>query len=167
MDGCEKGILMLTFDVDNSRFNFRSAAIIIHDNHVLIHRSERDNFWALPGGRVEFFETSEDTIPREILEELGLDSSVVRLVWHVENFFDYMGKRFHEVSNYFLAELTVHPEIDSERDFPGIEAELDLIYRWVPLNKLSEYVLKPSFLIKGIENLPSTTEYIKFNELKD
>lgn len=156
---------MLRFDVDDKRFNFRSAAIIIHDDHVLIHRSEKDDFWALPGGRVEFFETSEDTIPREILEELGLESSVVRLIWHVENFFEYIDKKFHEVSNYFLAELKVSPNIDSEKDFPGIEEELDLIFRWVPVTKLSEYVLKPSFLVNGLQNMPLTTKYIKFNEL--
>lgn len=156
---------MLRFDVGDSRFNYRSAAVIIHDDHVLIHRSEKDNFWALPGGRVEFFESSEDTIPREILEELGLDRTVVRLIWHVENFFEYIGKKFHEVSNYFLAELTEYPEIVSEIDFSGIEEELDLIYRWVPVNKLPEYVLKPSFLVKGIQDLPPKIEYIKFNEL--
>jgi len=156
---------VLRFDVDDKRFNFRSAAIIIHDDHVLIHRSEKDDFWALPGGRVEFFETSEDTIPREILEELGLESSVVRLIWHVENFFEYIDKKFHEVSNYFLAELKVSPNIDSEKDFPGIEEELDLIFRWVPVTKLSEYVLKPSFLVNGLQNMPLTTKYIKFNEL--
>ncbi|TCS35679.1 NUDIX hydrolase [Reinekea marinisedimentorum] len=156
---------MLRFDVGDSRFNFRSAAVIIHEGHVLIHRSEKDNFWALPGGRVEFFETSEDTLPREILEELGVHSYVVRLLWHVENFFEYAGKNYHEISNYFLAELVERPEITPEVDFPGIEEELDLIYRWVPVNKLSEYVLKPSFLVEGIQSLPLTTEYIKFNEL--
>jgi len=157
---------VLRFDEGDNRFNFRSAAVIIHDDHVLIHRSEKDDFWALPGGRVEFFETSEDTIPREIQEELGLESSVVRLVWHVENFFEYIGKKFHEVSNYFLTELTENPEYESEKDFPGIEEELDLIYRWVPVSKLSEYVVKPSFLVKGIQSLPTTTEYFKFNELR-
>ncbi|WOD07811.1 NUDIX hydrolase [Marinomonas sp. GJ51-6] len=156
---------MLRFDEGDKRFNFRSAAVLIHDDHVLIHRSGKDVFWALPGGRVEFFETSEDTIVREIQEELGLDSSAVRLVWHVENFFDYAGKKFHEVSNYFLVELTDHPKYESERDFSGIEEELDLIFRWVPVSKLSEYVVKPSFLVEGIQNLPITTKYIKFNEL--
>lgn len=76
--------------------------MIIHDDHVLIHRSEKDDFWALPGGRVEFFETSEDTIPREIQEELGLDSSAVRLLWHVENFFEYIGKKLHPSIFYLL-----------------------------------------------------------------
>ncbi|MFQ3231776.1 NUDIX hydrolase [Reinekea sp.] len=156
---------MLKFDVGDKRFNYRSAAVIIHDGHVLIHKSEKDNFWALPGGRVEFFESSEDTIPREMLEELGLEASVIRLLWHVENFFVYSGKKFHEVANYFLAEFANAPSIQSEVDFAGIEAEVNLLFRWVPVAKISDYVLKPSFLIKGIQNMPSSVEYIKFNEL--
>lgn len=156
---------MLKFDVGDSCFNYRSAAIIIHDDHVLIHKSETDDFWALPGGRVEFFETSEDTIAREILEELGVEALARRLLWHAENFFEYTDKKYHEVANYFLAEFLEVPKIVSERDFPGVEVDLDLIYRWVPISKLSEYVIKPRFLIEGIQNMPSSVEYIKFNEL--
>ena len=65
-----RGKRVLKFDVGDSCFNYRSAAVIIHDDHVLIHKSEKDYFWSLPGGRVEFFESSEDTIAREIYEEL-------------------------------------------------------------------------------------------------
>ncbi|WP_347332989.1 NUDIX hydrolase [Marinimicrobium locisalis] len=156
---------MLKFDVGDSCFNYRSAAVIIHDDHVLIHRSEKDDFWALPGGRVEFFESSEDTIAREIFEELGVETLTRRLLWHVENFFEYTDKKYHEVSNYFLAELLADPNIVPEKDFPGVEVDLDLIYRWVPVSKLSEYVIKPVFLIEGIKNMPSSVEYIKSNEL--
>lgn len=158
---------MLRFDVGDSCFNFRSAAVIIHNDHVLIHRSEKDDFWALPGGRVEFFENSEDTISREILEEIGISSSVIRLLWHVESFFEYSGRKFHELSNYFLTKVDSNTEIVSEADFPGIEVGLDLIYRWIPITELSNYVLKPSFLIEGIKNLPSTTLYLKLDELSD
>ena len=156
---------MLRFDVGENRFNFRSAAVVIHSEHVLLHRDISDEFWAMPGGRVEFFETSEDTISREILEELGIESTVNRHLWYVENFFNYNGKKFHEIANYFLTSLNPEPEFSTEVDFPGIEEEVDLVFRWVPVEKLNEYVLKPSFLINGIQNLPENIEYIKFNEL--
>ena len=35
----------------NNQFNFRSIALIIKDNHVLIQKDLKDDFWALPGGR--------------------------------------------------------------------------------------------------------------------
>ena len=156
---------MLSFDVDDNRFNFRSAAVVIQDEHVLLHKAISDDFWALPGGRVEFFETSEDTIARELKEELGITAEVSRQLWYVENFFNYKGKNVHEVSNYFLTKLEPSSKINSERNFKGIEEDMDLIFRWVLIRKLNEYVLKPSFLINGIKNLPSEVIYIKLNEL--
>ncbi|OZG71846.1 NTP pyrophosphohydrolase [Hahella sp. CCB-MM4] len=156
---------MIRFDKGNNRFNFRSAAVVCHSDHVLLHRAVSDDFWALPGGRVEFFETSEDTIVRELREELGVESSIDRHLWYVENFFNYKGTKFHEVANYFLASFKCEPQVSTEVDFAGIEKDVDLIFRWVPIAKLGEYVLKPEFLIAGIQNLPTSVEYIKFNEL--
>ena len=156
---------MLQFDVDNNRFNFRVAAVVIHSNHVLLHRVLTDDFWALPGGRVEFFETSDDAVLRELEEELGLKASIVRHLWHVENFFDYGGRKFHEVGNYFLTCFDREPEIKSELDFKGIENDIDLIFRWVPIVALDRYVLKPGFLKSGIPSLPEAVEYIKINNL--
>jgi len=49
-----KGSSMICFDTDNGRFNFRSVAVVIQNEHVLIHRAVEYDFWALPGGRVEF-----------------------------------------------------------------------------------------------------------------
>lgn len=156
---------MLTFDVEDRRFNCRSVAVVVHENHLLIHKALSDDFWALPGGRVEFFESSDDTVVREIHEELAEDVHVVRLLWHVENFFNYGGKQFHEIANYFLTEFTSPPAFESEVDFDGIETDIDLIFRWVPLSKLCDYTLKPSFLINAVQDLPTQTQYIKFNEM--
>lgn len=158
---------MLKFDEGSKRFNFRSAAIFIHSDHLLIHKLKSDDYWCLPGGRVEFFETSEQTISREIKEELGVECKVNRLVWYVENFFYCNSKRYHEIANYFLSEFDKTPIIDSEMDFPGIEKEIDLIFRWVPLTKLSDYNLRPNFLIDGVKNMPASIEYLKNNELED
>ena len=156
---------MLRFDVGNNRFNFRSAAVVIHSNHVLLHRAVYEDFWTLPGGRVEFFETSESTLVREFYEELGVEICVERHLWYVENFFSYDKMQYHEVANYFLASFIKAPNIEAEVDFPGIEKEVDLLFRWVPIARLDEYSLMPGFLIAGIQHLPEKTEYIKLNEL--
>lgn len=156
---------MIRFDTDQGRFNFRSVAVIIHNNHLLIHRVVTDDFWALPGGRVEFFETSCETVVREINEELGLTSEVERHLWQVENFFECDAVRYHELANYFLVTLSTPPLIEAEIDFQGIETSVDLLFRWVPLNKLSHYKLMPSFLIEKVNDLPNSIESITFNEL--
>ena len=38
-------------------------------------------------------------------EGLAIDVDVVRLLWFVENFFDYEGLHYHEIALYFLLRL--------------------------------------------------------------
>lgn len=156
---------MICFDAVEGRFNFRSVAVIIHSDHILIHRALEDDFWALPGGRVEFFENSNLTVKREMFEELGLECDVVRQLWYVENFFEYNSLRFHELANYFLVSFTKQPKIESEMDFKGVETSVNLLFRWVPLAKLKGYNLKPDFLIDKLTDLPSSLECIQIREI--
>ena len=156
---------MICFDTEKGRFNFRSVAVIILDDHVLIHRAAADDFWALPGGRVEFFETSEETVEREMFEELGLECSVDRHLWYVENFFKLDVTQFHELANYYLASFEHSPSINSEVDFKGKETSLGLTFRWVLLKSLKKYKLKPEFLSEKLFDLPGSIESIKVNEL--
>ena len=78
------------------------VGVAIHDGSVLLHRADHESFWTLPGGRVEHGETAEQTVKREMQEELETDVDVVRLLWLVENFFEYDGRRYHEIALYFL-----------------------------------------------------------------
>lgn len=55
-----------TFYLDGAVFNYRVAAVIVKDGHVLIHRQGTDSYWALPGGRVEFMEDSQTSTIREL-----------------------------------------------------------------------------------------------------
>lgn len=156
---------MICFDRGNSRFNFRSVAVIIHHAHILIHQAVGDDFWALPGGRVELLETSDDTIGREMLEELGVRTQVQRQLWQVENFFEYEGRHYHELGHYFLVSLIDPPVIKSEIDFRGIEASIDLVFRWVPLSLIKGYNLQPTFLRDRLVDLPDAIEVLKVNEI--
>jgi len=44
---------MITFERGDVRFNYRVVGIAFDADRVLLHRAERDDFWALPGGRGE------------------------------------------------------------------------------------------------------------------
>jgi len=48
-------------------------------NVLLCHRTDRD-MWNLPGGRVELGEAPWDAVVREVLEEVGLQVRVERLL---------------------------------------------------------------------------------------
>lgn len=148
---------MLSFELKDGRFNFRSVAVIIKDNHLLIHQAVGDDFWALPGGRVELHEPSKATVVRELKEELDLDCEVERHLWYVENFYEYSTKKYHEIANYYLVNVPESTKIAPNQEFPGIEESVNLVFCWVPIESVSNYNLKPNFLIKNIVNLPAST----------
>src|SRR4051812_5500050 len=60
------------------------GAIVLNDkNEVLLQlriNPPEAGFWSLPGGRVELGEPIEQTVVREVKEEVGLDVTVERLI---------------------------------------------------------------------------------------
>jgi ADP-ribose pyrophosphatase YjhB (NUDIX family) len=64
---------MIRLDRKPQLFSMRVAALIFQNGHVLVQRGTKDSYWALPGGRAEIGESSQETIIREIGEELGRD----------------------------------------------------------------------------------------------
>ncbi|MDG9672152.1 NUDIX hydrolase [Hahella sp. CR1] len=156
---------MLKFDVGDNRFNFRSAAVIIHQDHVLLHKAVQDNFWTLPGGRVEFFEFSSDTVVREVEEELGMSARVIRPLWYVENFFQYHQTRFHEIATLYLTELADPDAIPFNEDVPGAEEDVDLIFRWFKISELEAFEVAPYFLKTRLRSLPEGVEFLTLDEI--
>ncbi len=152
---------MLTFDRDNLRFNYRSVGVILTENQVLIHKLKSDRFWALPGGRVEFNEPASETIKREMQEELGIDICVERLLWVVENFYEYKGKSTHEIALYFLIAASSDWAFYAEtKSFDGIEEGNHLIFQWHEIDALEDIELYPKFLQTSLKSLPQFPEYI-------
>ncbi len=152
---------MLTLTADQARFSCRVAGVAIEEGCVLLHRALRDDFWALPGGRAELLEPAAATLRREMQEELGIDVEVVRLLWLVENFFEYEDMAFHELGLYFLMQVPPDwPQRTSQASFAGEENHLPLEFRWFPLASLSEMVVYPSFLRRGLQDLPTTIQHV-------
>lgn len=63
---------MIRFESGNNLFNYRVVGVAITDDKVFLHQAEGDDFWVLPGGRGEFGETAEQTLIREMQEELDV-----------------------------------------------------------------------------------------------
>ena len=153
---------MIRFDQGNRRFNYRVVGVAIHDNSVLLHRVDSDPFWTLPGGRAEHGETAEQTIAREMLEELETQVHVERLLWVVENFFEYDGLSYHELALYFLIRFppgTAHLHTDA---FDRIDAGVTFRFRWFPVRRqeLETLTLFPTFLARGLTDLPQSAVHI-------
>jgi ADP-ribose pyrophosphatase YjhB (NUDIX family) len=153
---------MIRFDEGNRRFNYRVVGVAIHNESVLLHRADYEPFWTLPGGRAECGETAEGTIKREMLEELATDVQVVRLLWFVENFFDYGGLSYHEIALYFLIRFPPESTLLTAKAFDGFDGEVQLRFKWFPLSQeqLARLPLLPAFLAKGLTDLPVSLVHV-------
>ena len=156
---------MITFERDGTRFTYRTVGVCVEDGWALLHRAVRDEFWSLPGGRVEFGEESASALGRELREELGVDAEVGRLLWVVENFFALDGTPYHELGLYYAFTLPPDSALrDKTREHAGREEGLDaplrLIFRWFPLAALADLPLYPVFLRAALQRLPQHTERI-------
>ena len=138
---------MISVHLHGQRFQVRAAAVILHAGCALLHRAPGDDYWALPGGRVEVGEEASATIVREMREELGEEVECGRLLHVAENFFDLAGRRNHEIGFYFLVSLPEDsPRLDKARSYRGVESHLDLEFRWFPITELAAVNLRPTFL---------------------
>jgi len=160
----KKGFPMIRFQNPQGVFQFRCVAVILHEGRILLHKAEADDFWALPGGRVEFFEFVQDTLVRELNEELGCSANIIRPLWFVENFFTYHAQDCHEISYYFLANITDDVILNQDSEFYGIEVDCKLIFKWFDLQSLTDLSLYPIFLKSELLNLPSGLTSIRIDE---
>jgi 8-oxo-dGTP pyrophosphatase MutT (NUDIX family) len=159
---------MLNFKHPKGWFNCRTVGVIIDRQRLLIHRDERDDFWALPGGRVEFGESAGDALARELLEELGITAQVGRLIWVVENFFTHQAEQFHEISFYFEVSLPDDSPLKTYNEpFIGEDNSVPLIFEWYPIERLEDIALYPTFLRQGIARIPKNTQYIVHRDAED
>lgn len=153
---------MLSFKTFQGRFNYRAAAIILHNNHVLLHKAQKDKFWSLPGGRVDMLEPSSQTLKRELLEEFDLEVRVERLLWVVENFFFYDNEEYHELGFYYLVQADSSADIfDLNKTYRGLEGDaVELSFRWFAVSALEQERVYPSFLKTDLAALPDHTVHV-------
>jgi ADP-ribose pyrophosphatase YjhB (NUDIX family) len=121
----------------------RACAIIRQADRLLLNRYGGDSFWALPGGAVEQGEFSTDALVREMREELGIAVEIGRLVWIVENLFDYRGTTYTEYGFYYEAEWPGAAAI-GDAEFMGQEP--DQVFRWVRNADIAALDFRPAVL---------------------
>ena len=125
-----------------------SRAVIIDDNRLLVffRRKVRDGkevtYYAIPGGHVEENETMEETVVRELKEEMNLDIEIL----------NYLGNLVvdNQEENYYYAKI-----VGGELCFGGEELEKcndDNYYeiRWLPIEELDNSGIRSIDLIKKV-----------------
>jgi 8-oxo-dGTP diphosphatase len=88
--------------------------ILVDGKVLLIHRRNPPQGWALPGGFVEYGETVEDAVRREMKEETGLDLDDLRQFRVYSD--PTRDPRGHVVSVVFTARGAGKPEAGDDAD---------------------------------------------------
>lgn len=158
---------VIAFTEGKARFSYRVVGCALHDRHVLLHRAERDDFWALPGGRGELLEPSAETLRREMREELGVDARVERLLWVVENFFEHDGLAFHEVALYYLMSFPPGCPLYSKPVFEGDGEGIRLIFQWHLVDRLESVRLFPTFLRTALKSIPDGVVHVVHTDVDE
>ncbi len=148
----------LTVKMDGGTFNYRVAAVLIHEGKLLAMKDERSPYYYLPGGRVKLGETAQAAVVRELREELGMDFRIDRPLWLNQGFFteDVCGERFHELCLYFLMDVSGTGLLNRGEIFHGAEKHHRQRFAWLPLEGLEKEYFYPIFLKKEIFHLPES-----------
>ena len=90
--------------------NLRVGAIIQRDGKVLMVSNEHNDYYYSVGGRIQFGETAEEAVIREVEEETGIHLEIDRLGFVQENYFyadsaSKWGKPVYEISFYFYMKV--------------------------------------------------------------
>ncbi len=139
----------IVFNINNeTKFNYRVAALIIQNNKVFLQTSSNEDFYALPGGRVNLFEDSKEAMVREIKEELGIKISVddALLIDVVENFFIYNNMKYHEL--LFIYRFELPDNITIEDGLKTLDKDNNYNY-WKGFKEIKNLNIKP-VIIKDI-----------------
>lgn len=152
---------VFSFLVGKMRFNYRVAAIIIRDGHVLTCRQDDEDYVMLPGGRIEHGEVSDISLAREIEEELKCVGKIGRLLFSVENLFERDDESFHEISKYYAVELPDDfPFVLDGSTLTTFDEGHELTLYWVPISNdsLVRFNLLPKWVRSRLADLPEQAE---------
>ena len=153
---------MITFDAAQTRFTYRVGGILLHNGHLLCQAAPLKDFWFLPGGRAELRESAETTLRREMREELGVEVTIGRLVYVVENFFNDENGFQHELGLYFLVTAPADSYFyqSLETFMHSDELHIPLRFDWLPLQQLEQWRLLPTLFQKALQQIPEQTVHI-------
>ena len=149
-----------------------AKAIILHNDKILVNRCITENnevYFDLPGGGQNQFETMEDAVIREVLEETGYKVKIVRFIALAEEIYDNNELRekyfdySHRILHIFLVNLIseIADEI-TEKDWQQEES------LWMSYDEIDKVAFRPAQLSGRISDLvkvnqPQYLGYIREN----
>ncbi|HUI33393.1 MAG: NUDIX domain-containing protein [Dysgonamonadaceae bacterium] len=138
-------------------YYFNSAAAIVavienSKNEILVSRRGKDpakGTFDLPGGFAARFETIEETVHREVLEETRLEITSVKYLFSIPNIYVYSDFEVHTMDMFFECKID---------DFSNIKAQDDVVeLLFIPKEELNPDDFGLTSIKKGVEKLQKLT----------
>lgn len=125
------------------------------DDRILVAEGydpvKRQTFYRPLGGAIEFGEQSEDTVRRELMEEIGAEVGEVWYLGTLENIFVFNGEPGHEIVLIYDGVLT-DSKLYEQAEVEGNEAEVGESFKavWKSLDEFGEgkSILYPTGLVE-------------------
>lgn len=143
------------FKTSSGNFSLRSAALVIHDNRLLVAQNDKFDCFYIVGGGIHEDESSVEAVVRELYEETGYRFEIERLIFIQERFFKVENNRHHEVVFFYLmkdADIKLQNGMNTD--------QLNEKLYWIPMEKLKNINLVPAFLKTVVKNIPNEITHI-------
>ncbi|MBI4837101.1 MAG: NUDIX domain-containing protein [Candidatus Portnoybacteria bacterium] len=131
----------------DKKFEIIVRLVFLKNNKILFCKQKTEDYYFLPGGHVEFGESVNDSIGREIAEELDAMASEISFIGAIENIFSDEDGNHHELNLVFSARL--------DKD-DALSKENHLEFAWVDADGLESQTIYPialkNSLIKWLED---------------
>ena len=145
-------IEIITLDYLRKSIRNTVRGLVRTKEEILVLEEVDDNrtYYYLPGGGIEFQESTEDALRREIKEELGHEIKNYKSLITLSNIFEVKGMKAHEITQIY--------EIELEGDIHHLDGMVmtgDLVpckVKWINISEFKEKrkVLYPSELVYKI-----------------
>lgn len=153
-----------------------AKALIVKEGRVLLNRCRRSDgcvYYDLPGGGQHPYESMEDAVRREVLEETGMNVRILRFAALAEEIYtdEALRQKYpdytHRMMHIFLAEpMDKTAIVPTEKDW-GMEGS-----EWIPFEKVESLPeVRPAAVQKHIREITAGgapvylgTEYVNWTE---
>jgi ADP-ribose pyrophosphatase YjhB (NUDIX family) len=134
----------------------RPTGILIEDDRLLIVKQEASEqpHWVLPGGHLEFGETIEQCLVREIKEETGLDVKLKDML--------YICDRFRHLNNHIVHITFLIERVGQKlplNSFFHKDEEINREVKMIPVDELMKYGFSQTFYQLVKDNFPNRGSY--------
>lgn len=139
-------------DPYSDHIRVRVSALILKKNDLLVVKqnvpSRDEHIWLPPGGGLDFGESTEEALRREVFEETSIEIKNGRLRYIHE----FVEPPYHAVEFYFLVQnFKGTPILGSDPEL-SVEHQQLIEVKFVPVQELVNLNLYPEFLRDALES---------------